>query len=128
MSEATHKSNKKRSDLTRLTLSIVIIVLCNYLGSFVFHRFDLTSEKRYTLSPQSKDIAKNLKGTTFFKVYLGGKLAAPGFVRLRDEVKEILDEYKAYSGNKVQYEFIDPSSINPSDQKSVYRQLYQGRT
>jgi len=119
------KNSKKRNDLTKLALSIVILVLCNYLGSFLFHRFDLTSEKRYTLSEQSKDIAKNLKSTAFFKVYLGGKLGAAGFVRLRDEFKEILDEYKAYSGGKVQYEFIDPAAIDPKNQKDVYHQLYE---
>jgi len=119
------KNSRKKSDLTKLVLSIAIIVLCNYLGSFAFHRFDLTSEKRYTLSQASKNVARDLKGTAFFKVYLGGKLTEPGFVRLRDAIKEILDEYKAYSDNKVEYEFIDPSSINPSDPKAVYRQLYE---
>jgi len=115
------RRNKQR-DLTRLALSIVLIVLCNYVGSFLFKRFDLTSEKRYTLSPESKEIARNIKTLAFFKVYLNGKLPA-GFIRLRDEMKEMLDEFNAYSGGKVQYEFIDPTTLG--EKKAVFRQLYE---
>jgi ABC-2 type transport system permease protein len=122
---ATHSRSLKKRDLGRLGLSVVILVLCNYVGSFVFHRFDLTSEKRYTLSPESKDIAKNLKGTAFFKIYLDGKLPA-GFIKLRDETKEMLDEFRAYSGGKVQYEFINPSaSSDEKQQQAVFHQLYE---
>ena len=117
------KGKKKRRDIGQLIISIFIIVLCNYIGSFVFHRFDLTSQKRYTLSSQSKQIAKKLKGLAFFKVYLDGKLPA-GFIRLRDETKEMLDEFKAYAGDKIQYEFINPSA-NPDQQArdAFYKQL-----
>jgi ABC-2 type transport system permease protein len=120
-----HKSraNRKR-DLAQLGLSLVILVLCNYVGSFVFHRFDLTSEKRYTLSPESKKAASTLKGAAFFKIYLDGKLPA-GFIRLRDETKEMLDEFRAYSGGKIQYEFVDPSANPDADQRQAfYKQLY----
>ncbi len=121
--QTTHTRKNKRRDLTRLVLSIVLIVLCNYVGSFVFKRFDLTSEKRYTLSNESKEIAKSLKTTAFFKVYLAGKLPGSSWVRLRDEMKEILDEYNAYSGGNVQYQFIDPTSLGET--KAVFHQLYE---
>lgn len=118
------KRKKKQRDITWLLLSIFIIVLCNYVGSFIFHRFDLTSQKRYTLSKQSQEIAKNLKGTAFFKIYLAGKNLPSGFIRLRDETKEMLDEFRAYAGNKIQYEFIDPSAnTDEAARNAVYKQL-----
>ncbi|MGP8215777.1 MAG: gliding motility-associated ABC transporter substrate-binding protein GldG [Bacteroidia bacterium] len=120
--KAPHSRKNKQRDLTRLGLSILLLILCNYVGSFVFKRFDLTSEKRYTLSPESKEIAKNLKSIAFFKVYLNGKLPA-GFIRLRDEMKEMLDEFNAYSGGKVQYQFIDPTTLG--ERKAVFHQLYE---
>jgi ABC-2 type transport system permease protein len=46
----------------------------------------------------------------FFKVYLEGDLP-PGFRRLANETKEMLDEFRAYSKH-IQYEFVDPSA-NP---------------
>ncbi len=121
--------NRRSRDIARLGLSVLIVLLCNYLGSFIFHRFDLTSEKRFTLSPESVKTAKNLKGTAFFKVYLDGKLPA-GFIRLRDETKEMLDEFRAYSGGRLQYEFIDPSANpDPKQREAFYKQLFdQGLT
>jgi len=120
-----HKKSASR-DLIRLALSLIILFLLNYVGSFVFHRFDLTSEERYTLSPQSKSIAENIQGTAFFKVYLEGSKLPAGLVRLRDETKEMLDEFRAYSGGKIQYEFVDPSANpNPDERQAFYKQLYK---
>jgi ABC-2 type transport system permease protein len=125
----TEKKHKKKSagrDFTRLALSIFILFLLNYVGSFIFHRFDLTSEKRYTLSPQSKSIAENIQGTAFFRVYLEGSKLPAGMIRLRDETKEMLDEFRAYSGGKIQYEFIDPSANpNPEERLALIKQLYK---
>ncbi len=128
MVNGEHKNKKKTAgkDLLRLGLSLLILFLLNYVGSFVFHRFDLTSEKRYTLSPQSKKIAENIQGTAFFKVYLEGNKLPAGFIRMRDETKEMLDEFRAYSGGKIQYEFVDPSA-NPDKnaRMAFYEQLYR---
>lgn len=124
--ERKHKKKSARRDLTRLTLGLILLFLLNYVGSFVFHRFDLTSEKRYTLSPQSKKIAENIQGPAFFKVYLEGSKLPAGLVRLRDETKEMLDEFRAYSGGKIQYEFIDPSANpNQDEREAFYKQLYK---
>ncbi|MCE3278168.1 MAG: hypothetical protein K0S44_359 [Bacteroidetes bacterium] len=115
--------NKKR-DLTALGLAILIIVLLNVVASFMFHRFDLTSEKRYTLSAATKDLLAKLDETVYVKVYLDGEFPA-GFKRLRNETKEMLDEFRTYSNNNVEYEFINPSE-NPDKQQQneVYKQLY----
>ncbi len=124
--ENTHKKKSAGRDLVKLALGLVMLFLLNYVGSFVFHRFDLTSEKRYTLSPQSKNIAENIEGTAFFKVYLEGSKLPAGLVRLRDETKEMLDEFRAYSGGKIQYEFVDPSANpNPDERQAFYKQLYK---
>ncbi len=115
----------RKKDLTFLVAGIIIIILANYIGSFAFERFDLTSEKRYTLSDTSKELAENLKDVIYVKVYLEGEFPA-GFKRLRDETKEMLDEFRAYSNGNLEYEFINPSES--SDQKikdEIYKQLYK---
>ncbi|MBA3971138.1 MAG: gliding motility-associated ABC transporter substrate-binding protein GldG, partial [Bacteroidetes bacterium] len=117
-------SRNKKRDLLALVLAIVILVMVNFVGSFVFHRFDLTTEKRYTLSEASKELLKNLDDVVYVKVYLEGNFPA-GFKRLRNETKEMLDEFRAYSNNNIEYEFIDPSD-NPDkkQQNEVYKQLF----
>ena len=104
----TKKKNIKKNNIIQLGLSLLIIIFVNVISSYVFTRFDLTSEKRYSLSPATKKLLKNLNDIVFFKVYLEGDFPA-GFKRLHNETKEMLDEFRAYTDN-IQYEFIDPSS------------------
>jgi ABC-2 type transport system permease protein len=120
----TKKIHKKRRDLINLGLMFLLIVLINFISSFVFRRFDLTSEKRYTLSPVTKQLLSKLDDAVYFKVYLDGDFPA-GFVRLKNETKEMLNEFRAYSPN-IEYEFINPSA-NPdkNQQKALFKQLYE---
>ncbi len=117
------KGNNRKRDLTQLGLSMVLILLLNYLGSFFFHRFDLTSEKRYTLSEATRTMLKDLDDVVYFKVYLEGEFPA-GFKRLASETKEMLDEFRAYAGDNIEYEFINPSaSEDQKTRKDIYKQL-----
>jgi ABC-2 type transport system permease protein len=118
-----HTSKNKNRDLTALGLAIIILILLNVVGSFLFHRFDLTSEKRYTLSDATKKLLSNLDDVVYVKVYLDGDFPA-GFKQLRNETKEMLDEFRVYSNDNVEYEFIDPSDNTDKVQKNeVYKQL-----
>ena len=118
------RKNIKRNEIISLIITLIIIVLINIIGSFVYTRFDLTSEKRYTLSETSKDILKNLDDYVYFRVYLEGEFPA-GFKKLRKETKEMLDEFRAYS-KFIDYEFINPSESNdPNERQETYKILWQ---
>jgi gliding-associated putative ABC transporter substrate-binding component GldG len=118
------RKNMKRSHVFTFLITVVIVVVINVIGSFVFTRFDLTSEKRYTLSPTTKEILSKLDDYVYFKVYLEGDFPA-GFKKLRRETKEMLDEFRAYS-KYIDYEFINPSeSSDANERNETYKQLYQ---
>lgn len=118
------RKSLKKSQITTFIVTLVIIVVVNVIGSFVFTRFDLTSEKRYTLSNTTKDILGNLNDYVYFKVYLEGDFPA-GFKKLRRETKEMLDEFRAYS-KYIDYEFVNPSeSSDASERNETYKILYQ---
>ena len=118
------RKNIKRNEIASLFIILIIIVLVNIIGSFVYTRFDLTSEKRYTLSDTSKDILKKLDDYVYFRVYLEGEFPA-GFKKLRKETKEMLDEFRAYS-KFIDYEFINPSESNdPAERQETYKILWQ---
>ena len=121
--ENKRKSLKKNQIVTFL-VTLVIVAVVNVIGSYVFTRFDLTSEKRYTLSPTTKEILGKLDDYVYFKVYLEGDFPA-GFKKLRRETKEMLDEFRAYS-KYIDYEFINPSeSEDPNERQENYKLLYQ---
>ena len=118
------RKNIKRNEILSLAVNVAIIVLINIIGSFVYTRFDLTSEKRYTLSDTSKEILKDLNDYVYFRVYLEGEFPA-GFKKLRKETKEMLDEFRAYS-KFIDYDFINPSESNdPVERSDTYKMLYQ---
>lgn len=115
--------NLRNQSILQLLLLLLILVFVNVVASSLFTRFDFTAEKRYSLSQSSKKIASDLKDVVSFKIYLDGDLP-PAFKRLRNSTRELLDEYRIYAGENIQYEFIDPSA-NPDDKERVqlYKQL-----
>ena len=118
------RKNLKKNQIVSFVVAVVIVVLVNVIGSFVFTRFDLTSEKRYTLSPTTKEILNGLNDYVYFKVYLEGEFPA-GFKKLRRETKEMLDEFRAYT-KYIDYEFINPAESNdPAEIKEIRTQLYR---
>ena len=118
------KRNIKSRLLLQLLVVLTIIVAINLISSIVYTRFDLTAEKRYTLSKETMEVIKNLDDIVYFKVYLEGEFPA-GFKRLRRETMEMLDEFRAFNKN-IQYEFINPSiSTDKKERNDTYKLLVQ---
>ena len=115
----------KKQHITETIICVAILLLISVLSSYFFARFDLTADKRYSLSKPTRLMLANLDDEVYFKVYLDGELPA-GFKRLQNSVREMLDEFRAYGGENIQYEFIDPSE-NPNEQarQRIFRELYQ---
>lgn len=75
--------------------------------------------------PSTKTLLKDLDDEIYLKVYLSGDLN-PSFTRLKNEAKEILDEFRAYSRNQVQYEFITiGEGLSLEEKNNLERQLFQ---
>ncbi len=107
--------------LLQLLVVIILIIVVNVISSYVFTRFDLTSEKRYTLSKSTIDILEKVDDIVYFRVFLDGEFPA-GFKRLKRETKELLDEFRAYNKN-IEYEFINPSSSDNAKERNATYQL-----
>ncbi len=100
---------KKRQNLaTGILLTIAIVVVANVFSYFYFFRIDSTKERRYTLSPATKDILNSLtKPVTITAYYTENSI--PAISRARSDFKDILIEYAARSGNKVVFNFVNPN-------------------
>lgn len=116
---------RRRSNWTQFFISLGIIVLLNFIGSFKFLRFDLTTDKIHSLSPSTlkfidKKIANN---AVFIRIYLTGDLPAD-LKYLEKSIKEKLLEMKAYAGDHLQFEFIDPGQgETKKEREEFYAQL-----
>lgn len=100
---------------------MLVLVFANVISSYLFRRFDLTSEKRYTLSESTKEVLKGLDDQVLFRVYLEGDDLPAEYRRFRNDIKNMLDQFRAYSSN-VEYEFINPNAFKTEEEKM---QLYQ---
>lgn len=119
------KRSLKRSHLIELFAGIFVIIFLNVIGNYIYTRFDLTSEKRYTLSKATKRLLKDIDETVLVRVYLEGNELPPDFVRLQNETKEMLNQFRAYN-KYVEYEFVNPTDFDdPKEQQVFYQKLAQ---
>lgn len=120
MKSKTDNPIKLKSWLQFLTVIAGMILLVT-AGSFLKIRYDLTGDKRFTLSNPTRRILKNLKNDIYIQVYLDGEIPIP-LKRLKRSVSEMLDEFRVASHAKIDYEFINPSGGKDSKQREA---MYQ---
>jgi ABC-2 type transport system permease protein len=107
-----------------IILFIAILLVVNVLSSFVFKRFDLTEEKRYSISAPTKDFLKNLDDVVMVRVYLTGNLPS-GMKELEKSIEASLYEFKAYAGNNLEFEFVDLSQYDVKVQEEEAKLLVE---
>ncbi len=100
---------------------VVALVLVNMLASQFHHRFDLTMDKRYTLSPAAKEIIAEVESPLVIDVFLKGKFP-PEFRRLQNETRQFLEEVSAYNPNII-FKFIDPLAEG-DDANAIAEEFY----
>lgn len=108
---------KRKNSIWWLALFIGLIAI-NVIASFAHQRYDLTKEKRYSLSQPTKDLLKSLEAPVRIEVFLKGDFPA-GFKKLANSVQEFLQECKEYGKENIQYVFTDPLK-GLSDSSSQY--------
>ena len=108
--------------MIQLLSLIVAIIGINIIAQFYFGRYDLTTEKRYSVSETTKGIIENIDDIVYVKVYLDGDLPA-NFKKLKNSTRELLDDLRAYNSN-IMYEFINPSEDeNKENRQKLYKEL-----
>jgi ABC-2 type transport system permease protein len=106
-------------------LLLVTLFAVNYLASAFHARFDLTKEKRYTLSKATKDLLKNLDDDVQIDVFLKGQFPA-GFKKLATSTDEFLGLMKDRNGSKIHYRFISPQDEMPDANGKRYEDTLVG--
>lgn len=94
------------------------LLAVNYLASVFHTRFDLTKEKRYTLSKATKELLSDLDDKVQIDVFLKGEFPS-GFRKLAGTTKEFLGLLKDRNSSKIRYRFISPTETM-EDGKTVY--------
>jgi ABC-2 type transport system permease protein len=95
-----------QKNIVQYLVLIVVLVIVAAISANTFFRIDLTSEKRYTMAASTKEVLRKLDAPVYFRVYLAGDLP-PEFVEFQESIREMLDEFRAYAGENIQYDFIN---------------------
>ena len=121
MTETSGNKNIKLKSWLQFLTVIAGIILVSTISSFLRFRYDLTEDKRFTLSASSHRVLNHLKNDIYIQVYLDGEIPIP-LKRLKRSVGEMLDEFRIASGRKIDYEFINPSGAKDTRQRETQYQ------
>ena len=99
----------KKSLWINIVIVVVLIVVINLISVSLFHRFDLSKNKMYSLSDTSKSTIENLSDRLVVKAYFSENLP-PEYADARRYTKDLLAEYAAYSKGQLKFEFLDPGT------------------
>jgi ABC-2 type transport system permease protein len=116
MADSANSKNLKLKGWLQFLSAVAIIILFATVSSLIRVRFDLTEDKRYTLSIPTKKVLSGIKNDIYIQVYLDGEIPIP-LKRLKRSVSEMLDEFRIASGRKIDYEFINPSEGTDKKQR-----------
>ena len=100
----------RNKSYSKVFLVLIIIIAVNFAGTYAYKRFDLTHDKRYTLSKETKRLVTQIEKPVFIKVYLQGAFPAE-FKRLQVETNQFLQELNEIN-DLVQFRFVDPLSAS----------------
>jgi len=96
----------KTNPYIKILLVLAILIILNIIGNSYNKRFDLTKDKRYTLSNETKEIVSRVKDPLTIKVYLQGDFPAE-FKRIQQETNQFLEEVHALNNN-IKFRFVNP--------------------
>lgn len=113
---------KNKRHIKRLFYLLLVIAGLNIVSSVVYKRFDLTEDKRYTLSEATLETFEDVDTPIVIEVLLEGDLPAE-FRRLQSETRQLLEEFASRNSN-IKYVFVNPTE-DTDDPDEVRNQLAQ---
>ena len=89
--------------LMQMLCAILLFILINYISHGNYHRWDLSSTKKYSVSGDTEAYLKNQldEKVTLTMAFLKSS-------KIRNQLKVLLEEYENISGGKIVFDEFDP--------------------
>jgi gliding-associated putative ABC transporter substrate-binding component GldG/gliding motility-associated ABC transporter permease protein GldF len=114
-----------RTGKGRWISALVVLAAIDVGAAFVHYRFDLTAERRYTLSKPTKIMLSKLDDDVQVDLYLAGGLKA-GIRQLAKSAQEELQDFNEYCGGRIRLHVFDPLAKLDDSAKQVFLDSIQG--
>jgi gliding-associated putative ABC transporter substrate-binding component GldG len=96
----------QKNSLKKLGFLAIGLFILNFASYYIYKRFDVTQDKRYTLSETTKKIIDKVDSPLIIDVFLDGNFPAD-FKKLQTETRQLLEEFSAYNSN-ITFQFVNP--------------------
>lgn len=103
--------------LVSVLKALVAVIILNVIGSFVSARFDLTEDKRFTLSAPAIDAAKKFDSPVVIDILLDGTIP-PEFSKLKIETIQLLKSFASKNKN-IKYNLVNPLEDETRTQETI---------
>ena len=100
--------------ISPVIIGLIVIII---LSLFLHFRIDLTSDKRYSISDQTKKLLKTKNQQLEITVFLDGDLN-PGFLRLKKSTVDLLDELSVHA-REMKINFENPSLASTNEERLI---------
>jgi gliding-associated putative ABC transporter substrate-binding component GldG len=122
------RKSPKYQHILEVIILLGIIVIINIIVSFKFFRLDLTEDKIHSLNEKTIEFLQyEVEDVINIELYLTGDLP-PIVEKLKRNIEERLNEFKAYAGNKVKYVYVDieedPNLTNERIKEMIDQKMY----
>jgi gliding-associated putative ABC transporter substrate-binding component GldG len=115
---------KSKKNIIVIVITLAALVVVNVISSYLYKRFDLTQDQRYTLSNEALKTVKDVDFPLIIDVFLEGDFPSE-FRRLRDETQQLLEEFAVYNSN-VKFEFINPLADDNTRNQNIQQLAQRG--
>ena len=104
-------------------LLAVLFIAFNILNNLLFGglRLDLTQQGLYTLSDGSREIIDEIEEPVHFHFFFSDSVTrdVPSLRSYSRQVRELLEEYSSYGGERLQLQLIDPEPFSRAEERAA---------
>ena len=112
------KTQHTTASIAEIVIVVLILLALNWLAYFYFFRLDMTANKEYTISQSTKNILAGLTDQVSAEFFLSADLP-PQFASHRDEIKNKLQEFVAYSHGNLKLRYTDPGDDDKEKERAA---------
>lgn len=117
------RKQQQRQAGIRLAIMVGILICLNILAARFHTGWDMTREKRFTLSNATRNLLHNMKDVAVVDIYLTGKFPA-GFQRLAEATRERLQSFRDVAGPHILFRFVNPAEgLSGKAKQEAYNKL-----
>lgn len=115
------KAMESIQNTSKVFIILGLLILINILAAYYYYYIDITTDKRFLLTKESKSTIENLPNPVFVKILLAGDFPA-GFKRLQQSTIDICNQFHNISSN-FEFEIENPLSGSEAQNNEVKKEL-----